>query len=370
MIKFDFFLKKALLFWAIFGLVSAQNGRLFAQSGCNFTLDFQVISDFNGFGVSCSDSHDGQTAMTCPLAALPIEIYWSNGEIGATAKKLPGGWSHISVTDATGCRVVDSVFLKKPGQIAPDFEVFGEKCAGTADGRIKVNSVSGGVDPIFFSVNGLSGPLGSTISPLPSGTFFMQTIDANNCRDTFGFVVPAGLPFDFDLGIDSATIFSGDTFRLQLAVPIDVDSVFWAPVAAASGFFLTDFAPLKTTKFKATAINSLGCSASDEFTLFVKTKRDFFAPNIIWRSASLDENRFFTIYTGGGVTEIERLEVFDRWGNLVFSKNNFPEGQPDAGWDGFFNGKKAPPGVFVFRSIVRQSNGLAKLYLGDFMLAD
>ena len=183
---------------------------------------------------------------------------------------------------------------------------------------------------IFFSINDLSGSLGAAIEPLGAGTFFMETVDANNCRDTFGFVVPAGLPFDFELGIDSATIFSGDTFRLDLQLSATVDSVFWTPAATKSSFFSTDFAPNSTTTFVATAINSLGCKAADEFTLFVKTKRDFYSPNIIQRSASLRmKTVYFTIYTSGGVTEIELLEVFDRWGNLVFQKKNFPAGLPE-----------------------------------------
>lgn len=38
-----------------------------------------------------------------------------------------------------------------------------------------------------------------------------------------------------------------------------------------------------------------------------------------------------------------RLQLFDRWGNLVFQTE-----QPDAFWDGRFQGRDLPPGVFVW----------------------
>jgi gliding motility-associated-like protein len=39
-----------------------------------------------------------------------------------------------------------------------------------------------------------------------------------------------------------------------------------------------------------------------------------------------------------------RLEVFDRWGNLVFAAD-----QPDAPWDGRLQGRPLLPGVYVWR---------------------
>jgi hypothetical protein len=198
----------------------------------------------------------------------------------------------------------------------------------------------------------------------------LEITDLNDCRDTFGVLIPTGLPFDFDLGLDTASIFSSDTLSLDFSNISGVDSMSWSPNKFVLGTKMADFFPQKTTVFQATATNLLGCKATDDFILTVKNKRTFYYPNIIRRNSVLPENRFFTIYTSGGISEIEQLEIYDRWGNLVFLNKNFPPNEFSEGFDGFFRGKKVITGVFTFRSIIRQTNGLAKLYLGDFSIID
>jgi CHU_C Type IX secretion signal domain len=338
---------------------------------CTFSLQIQILSDFNNFAVSCSDTHDGRAKVSAVGSAeFPLEIYWESGEIQPVAEKLAGGWASVSVTDASGCRVVDSVFLKKPDQFVPKLTVFGEKCLGTADGRIEIIQKTGGVEPFIFSINNQTGLLNDEIAPLESGSFLLEITDLNDCRDTFGVLIPSGLPFGFDLGLDTASIFSSDTFSVDFSSIFGVDSLFWSPENLVSGTKNARFFPQKTTIFQATAKNALGCSATDDFILTVNHKRGYYFPNIIWRHAVLPENRFFTIYTSGGISEIERLEIYDRWGNLVFLKKNFPSSVSEEGFDGIFRGKKVEQGVFVFRAIIRQTNGLAKLYLGDFSIFD
>jgi hypothetical protein len=338
---------------------------------CDFTLNLQILSNFNGFAVSCSDSQDGRAKVSALGAAvLPLEIYWESGEILPEAEKLAGGWTSISVTDASGCRLVDSVFLKKPDQFLPKLTTFGEKCFGTGDGRIEITQKMGGIGPFVFSINNQSGILGNEIAPLESGSFLLEITDFNDCRDTFGLLIPTGLPFDFDLGLDTASIFSADTFSVDFSSILGVDSLFWSPETFTSGTKKVDFFPQKTTIFQALAKNSLGCMATDDFILMVKSKRDYFWPNIIRRTAELSENRFFTIYTSGGISEIELLEIYDRWGNVVFLKKNFPSNVAEQGFNGIFRGKNVGQGVFTFRAIIRQTNGLAKLYLGDFGVFD
>lgn len=45
---------------------------------------------------------------------------------------------------------------------------------------------------------------------------------------------------------------------------------------------------------------------------------------------------------------VHSLKIFDRWGGLVFESFEFRPGGSSAGWDGFFKGKKANPGVYIW----------------------
>ena len=59
-------------------------------------------------------------------------------------------------------------------------------------------------------------------------------------------------------------------------------------------------------------------------------------------------NDFFTIYGLNEGAVITSLDIFDRWGNRVFNKSNFPLNQPQEGWDGTWNNNDVMVGVYLF----------------------
>lgn len=69
------------------------------------------------------------------------------------------------------------------------------------------------------------------------------------------------------------------------------------------------------------------------------------------------------------VQKIERLAVFDRWGELVFEKKTIATNDPGAGWDGIFRGKKMGPGVFTWLAVVRYIDGRDVTKKGSVTLA-
>jgi hypothetical protein len=59
------------------------------------------------------------------------------------------------------------------------------------------------------------------------------------------------------------------------------------------------------------------------------------------------------------------MEVFTRWGDLVFERKDFDANDPSLGWDGSFRGKILNPGVYVYRIEVLYGDGLRDLLVGD-----
>lgn len=57
-----------------------------------------------------------------------------------------------------------------------------------------------------------------------------------------------------------------------------------------------------------------------------------------------DDGNNDILYVYGGQIESITFDVYDRWGELVFSTKS-----QDKGWDGTFNGKKASSGVYVYK---------------------
>ncbi len=42
------------------------------------------------------------------------------------------------------------------------------------------------------------------------------------------------------------------------------------------------------------------------------------------------------------------MRVYDRWGNMMFDKKDFPANEPALGWQGTLNGNFVVPGVYVY----------------------
>ena len=98
--------------------------------------------------------------------------------------------------------------------------------------------------------------------------------------------------------------------------------------------------------------NENGCTATDEVIIRVIKDRPYFVPNVF--SPNNDgTNDGFTVFGGPGLELIEKLQVFSRWGELVFETNNILPNNESAGWDGKFNGELVNPGVFVYLAQLR-----------------
>ena len=76
-----------------------------------------------------------------------------------------------------------------------------------------------------------------------------------------------------------------------------------------------------------------------------ESQERFFVPN----SFSPNEdgiNDYFTIYASKNFT-INYFRIFDRWGNLIFEKENFLCNDDAQGWNGDFRDKKANQGTYT-----------------------
>jgi gliding motility-associated-like protein len=68
------------------------------------------------------------------------------------------------------------------------------------------------------------------------------------------------------------------------------------------------------------------------------------------------------------VEQIVELRIYDRWGNFVFTKNEFPPNIENFGWDGSFRDKEMNPAVFVYGARVLMKDGSQRFYKGDVTL--
>jgi gliding motility-associated-like protein len=58
------------------------------------------------------------------------------------------------------------------------------------------------------------------------------------------------------------------------------------------------------------------------------------------------------------------MQIYDRWGNMIYETVD-----KNQGWDGYDrNGKLMPAGVYVYKLVIRLSNGQRTTKVGDITL--
>jgi gliding motility-associated-like protein len=98
-----------------------------------------------------------------------------------------------------------------------------------------------------------------------------------------------------------------------------------------------------------------------------EASQEIYIPNIF--SPNNDGvNDLFNIYAGPQGALIRSFKVFNRWGALVFSADNFEAGDNGPGWDGTYLGQAVKPGVYVYFVDVEFKNGMVEKYSGEVVV--
>jgi len=166
-----------------------------------------VVSDFNGFGISCAGANDGSVATAPSGGAGGYQYAWSPFGTGPNLADLPPGTYALTLTDANGCTATADALLAEPLPLTLALTVLDEICLDAANGSIAV-AVQGGVQP--YSVNGQPAAGTTVVLPgLSAGMYAVQVADANGC--TLGADTSLALLFsDVSVSTDSATCFGGN----------------------------------------------------------------------------------------------------------------------------------------------------------------
>ncbi|MBL7815459.1 MAG: gliding motility-associated C-terminal domain-containing protein [Saprospiraceae bacterium] len=164
------------------------------------------------------------------------------------------------------------------------------------------------------------------------------------------------------------TIERGDSVKLTPSVSNTKDVVItWRPTSLVPCKSCIDpiVSPKITTTFELEVRDTVnGCIRSDDIIVNVKTCVGVFIPNAF--SPNDDgKNDYFTVFTAPCVKQVKVLSVFNRWGGLMFTKENFEPNDEKLGWDGTKNGKAVPVGIYSFYVEVEQKDGSVQKYRGD-----
>lgn len=223
----------------------------------------------------------------------------------------------------------------------------------------------------FDSYEWSTGSIDSTIKVQLPGEYSLTVSSGLGCIGSNSITISNLQGLNAMLSSQETSVELGDTVQLLLTgVRAEtIQSVAWSSNTneQCDDCLMTTVIPSATTKYAVTIVDQNGCSSMTELTINVRENEiTVYAPNAVQLSGQ-SENRKFGLF-GKATIWIEQLDVFDRWGNVVFTKRDIQLGDGASYWDGHFNQTLAEEGVYTYRSLLRNLNGTESVVIGDFVL--
>jgi gliding motility-associated-like protein len=331
------------------------------------------ILDAASRDISCPGGSDGRIVVTWSGGnAGQANFNWSpNVTQDSIGMDLSSGNYNITVTDSRGC--IDTLIynLVEPPAIMADFPLSDSVDCFGSQLPVTVVAAMGGNGPEYsFGIN--NGPrrgLGEEVN-LFAGSYLITVFDKDGCRIDSTITIHQPGEINVDLGPPQIELDLGDSIRLcfQTNIPNpEIDSIVWrpsAPLADPDGRCIWVKANNDITYFLE-VYNQDGCVATDEIRIIVNKSRRVFAPNVFNPNGTV--NTKWKVFTGKGVETIESISIFDRWGEIVYQKEQPNEND---GWNGNFQNttELMPNGVYIYMIKVRYLDGNVEVRKGDITL--
>ena len=239
--------------------------------------------------------------------------------------------------------------------------VYPEICLGDANGSIRAEP-AGFVSHIEW--NGIEYN-GNAINELPAGAYSIRVHDTVGCVTEVDLVVQPGTKPIAD--IDSViNVFYGQSRTLSLFTSgLDPLSIQWYPGddLSCSDCPAPVFNGLSEREYEIMVIDSNGCMTETRTKIEINYQKKVFLPNAFTPNGD-GVNDIFYPEIPAGINNVNRLDIYSRWGDLIFSMNSGGEG-----WDGTSrSGKLCDPGVYVYRCEVQFGDGSIQQFMGDVTL--
>lgn len=147
----------------------------------------------------------------------------------------------------------------------------------------------------------------------------------------------------------------------------DLTNIMWVDQDGnllGTGRELNDYKTLVDQVITVTGEDSNGCTVADRIRIEVNLVVKIFFPNVFSPNGDLNNDQFVFKYNEA-VVSVEEIQIYDRWGELLYVSSGATPSEGYMGWDGTFKGQYVNPGVYVYYVTVNIVDGSQRSYAGD-----
>jgi len=355
-------------------------------TGCITTRDIQVSQNIlppqltlgDDVQLSCVTQTAHLNASIQTQGAFTINWTTTNGNIvfgdtGVNPFVDTPGIYQAEVVDLTNfCSVVNEVAVFINDIESVEFFAIDPACTFPF-GQIEFGGIVGGTPPYSYSIDGGSSfQSPSFFTNLDPGAYELVVQDSQGCEAT----AEATVDFAPELRLVLEPLIElqlGDSHRInpQLSFPDSaITQIFWTPTEGLSCIdcLRPIVSPNSSRVYQLTVISRDGCVADGSIRFQVDRQVPLFFPNAFSPNGDGNNDVYFPFGSNNAVSEVEVLQIFNRWGEMVFENLNFQPNTPGQGWDGRHRGELLNPAVFVFQATVRLIDGTVRQVSGDLTL--
>ena len=225
-------------------------------------------------------------------------------------------------------------------------------CLNPATGKLAIGSVTGGTPPYEYSIDEGVYRGAGFFGDLLAGSYLLRIRDGRGCSlDTLVEIGTSAEP-SIEIGPD-LQLNQGDSVVLVAAtdlLPKEVEMVRWTGAEFGPCLAPCLEVSLLATQpgtIRAQLITRNGCEAVDQLELEVASQSSVFLPTAFSPDGD-GINDLLIVFAHPGIAQVTSLKIFDRWGNLLHQRSNFPPNEEAYGWDGTVQGRALAPGVYLY----------------------
>lgn len=291
---------------------------------------------------SCTDYDDGSITLSPTGGNPPYYYSWDNGQTTNTISGLADGTYTVTVSDQYNCSATAQYVINT----AVDFyvqidSVIDATCFGFSDGTVLASSL-GGQPPYFYSWS--NGYKGARNTNLLAGIYTVTASDANGCAADTSITVSSYEEIEATTFSDMSISYM-EQIQINITVtPFSGYTYLWSPASSLTCADCEDPVafPVRTTTYTLVVRDeNTYCLDTTLFKVVVDPSKRLYIPNAFTPNSD-SRNDTWRVFAKG--VKYFNIQVFNRWGEIVFASSDI-----ESGWDGTYKGAFVSPGVYVYQ---------------------